>query len=389
MGRVGLDDGVAKVAAVVLNRPVADLTAADLKELMIGFAFHAKDVSAIDAARFCFVALRREVEDAIAMEELHDLVEHSLLGRTCEMSRGERRRWMIDLFGDLPRVSFADFTRYFLHNYAMWAAFGVPLAVDMATSPAQCHHHLVGPLSEALEAAGEGGAFLLDHPEFQTPLQIEEERERGGGRREEGGVMISGSPSAPSHQPPANEWRTFVVLVKSTKKSFSVTAHVEDRVGDVMQMVEASCGIKAARQEWWIGGETRIEAKTRIGSTTLGVPPALKSSRGSSPRNGPPSVDVVIKEQEETIVLNFSYKAKNMRWQERVPAEEKVLKLRAAVQRRTLIPLSRCTLRVVSAEGEGGKESKTSSTPAVILQDRHPISHYHLESGVMIEVLQQ
>ncbi|CCW66242.1 unnamed protein product [Phytomonas sp. Hart1] len=387
MGRTGIDAGVANVASTFFNRSIQELTAADLKELMVAFAFHAKGLSAIEAASFCFVALRRDVENAIALEEVHYLLEHSLIGKTCDMPQSEIRRWVTDIFGTLSHVSFEHFKQYFLHNYAMWAAFGVPLAVNVASSSAQRHHHVVGPLSEVL--AGGLSALPLEHIDRQTPPQ----EAAGGGitaappERIQAPRSLSSRTASPNAK--ANGWRTFVVIVSSTKKTFSVTAHVEDTIGDAMLMVEESCGIKAALQEWWLGGETRLSGKTRIGNTVLGVPPALKSSRGTSPQTSPPLADVVIKEQDGTILIHYSYKAKNMRWHERVPTEERVLKLRAAVQRKTLIPLSRCVLRVVPAGSSGGKEGKMNGTSAVILHDRHPISHYNLQSGVTIEVLQE
>lgn len=123
-----------------------------------------------------------------------------------------------------------------------------------------------------------------------------------------------------------------------------------------------------------------LDPAALVGNTTLGLPPALRSapsvpSYGGAGGNGQ---EVWIYEAEETVLLRFHVKDRlhsKKDWQERVPKTEKVLKLRAAVQRKTLIPLSRCTLSVKRDDGS-----------ALTLQDRHTVGYYHLVSGDVVEV---
>lgn len=52
---------------------------------MVGLAFQAKNVNAFQAARFCFFALRHDVENAIAIDEVEYIFQHCLLSRTLDL----------------------------------------------------------------------------------------------------------------------------------------------------------------------------------------------------------------------------------------------------------------------------------------------------------------
>lgn len=184
-----------------------------------------------------------------------------------------------------------------------------------------------------------------------------------------------------------------VRVAQAPQKAFSVTAHAADRVSDIMAMVEGRTGIKAERQEWRVvsGGaegagvscaaaQKSLDPATLVGSTTLGLPSALcsRSAPFTSTFGSNAAQEVWIYEAEESVQVRFHVKDRlhsTKDWQERLPVKEKVLKVRAAVQRRTLIPLSRCTLTVKHSNGMVTK-----------LQDRHTLGHYHLMSGDVIEV---
>lgn len=398
MGRTTLDSGVAQAAATFWNKSPAEVSAGDLRALMVAFAFHSPQLTVQAAARFCFVALRRDVPDAVAAEEVLYILDHCLVGATVEMPAGERRRWVTDLFATVPTVSYADFTQYFIHNYGMWAAFGVPLTVQESASSMQHGHAALQQQRGHVSAYGVvDGAAVFDVASLAlaqlpaaSPLAS---RSTGATPAPEVGFAASAAAAgaASSSPSPAGVWRTFVVRVaQSPSKAFSVTAHVADHISDVMAMVEENAGITVARQEWRQaavshstggGGSSSttstppapsmklLDPATLVGNTTLGLPSALRGSNAQ---------EVWIYEAEETILLRFHVKDRlhsTKDWQERVQVKDKVLKLRAAVQRKTLIPLSRCTLTVKREDGS-----------ATILQDRHAVRHYHLVSGDVIDV---
>ncbi|KPI85018.1 hypothetical protein ABL78_5927 [Leptomonas seymouri] len=400
MGRAALDNGVAHVASTFCNKSPAEITAGDLRELMVAFAFHASRLTVHEAARFCFVALRRDVPDAVAAEEVQYIMDHCLLEKTVEMPAGERRRWVTDLFASVPVVSYADFLKYFIHNYAMWAALGVPLTVEVSTSSMQRSHAALqqqqrGQLSTPSGMPGGAGAAVVNVA-LLSPSDL---RSPPSTAAQSAGVTTTPEAVTAAAANPSNVWRTFVVRVAQTpSKAFSVTAHVGDHISDVMAMVEGNTGIRAARQEWRLAGPSGsvspsgstaasavaapptpsmklLSPSCLVGNTTLGLPSALRNPSPSSGAGS--SQEVWIYEAEDTVLLRFHVKDglhSRKDWQERVSAKEKVLKLRAAVQRKTLIPLSRCTLSV---------KQKGSITT---LQDRHTVGHYHLVSGDVIEV---
>lgn len=408
MGRTTLDSGVAHVAAAFFNKSPAEVSAGDLREVMVAFAFHASRLTVQEAARFCFVALRRDVHDAVAAEEVQYIVDHCLVGGTVEMPAGERRRWVADLFPSVSVVSYADFTKYFIHNYAMWAAFGVTLTVSEADSGTQHCHAAFRQQQQQLRQQWGGAALVATgvlsgaggvvEDVGRTPATAAAAAPAAGSRS----VGISPAPdsiaaAAAAAASPASVWRSFVVRTAANpSKAFSVTAHVADHLRDVMAMVEDNAGIAVARQEWrQASGTTSSGAATAagatvttpppaasmkvmdplvlVGNTTLGLPSAL---RGGASAAG--TQEVWIYEAEETVLLRLHVKDRlhsKKDWQERVPVKDKVLKLRAAVQRRTLIPLSRCTLTVRREDGT-----------TTVLQDRHTIAHYRLVSGDVVEV---
>lgn len=102
------------------------------------------------------------------------------------------------------------------------------------------------------------------------------------------------------------------------------------------------------------------------------------------------------------IELTFVCKDRHKRWQERFAVNEKILRVRAAVQRVTLIPLSRCVLRLrrkVQIDREEEQQQTlynigNNEVPSpcemisIMLADRHRIGYYNLEPNDVIEVYQ-
>ncbi|KAG5495120.1 hypothetical protein JKF63_02173 [Porcisia hertigi] len=384
MGRTSLDVGVARLAATFSTKSPAEVTAGDLRELMVGCAFHAAKLSVQDAARFCFVALRRDIEDAVAAEEVQYMVDHCLLEKTIEMPARERKRLVTDLFANVATISYHDFARYMLHNYALWAALGVPLTVSESVSSGQRQH-------AALLRPSESSGVVLDVATFpQQPREPSGAPVTAAAATATQGTTVALAAALADPASP-NAWRTFVVRVaQSPQKAFSVTAHATDRISDVMKMVETSTGIKVARQEWRVvsgaadaaaAAQKPLDPVTLVGNTTLGLPSALRKSLASLASSSSPidaAPEAWVYEVEETVQVRFHVKDQlhgKKEWQERLPVKEKVLKVRAAVQRRTLIPLSRCTLTLKHKNGLAAK-----------MQDRHTLGHYHLVSGDVIEV---
>eukprot|EP00796_Vickermania_ingenoplastis_P004457 gene4457-3252_t len=354
MGRATLDDSVAKVASNFFRCSSTDLAAAQLKELLVGFAFSARSLSVLEAARFLFIAFRSDVEDAVAVEEVHYMMRHSLLEKTLDMPDGEMRRWITDLIGtDAKVVQYRDFSTYLLQNYAFWYLLGTPLKVDQGTSSE--------PLPHLALMATQAPAGVLRPVACHVDAQLASTAVTAPTAcvgPPDGAKSVQFQLDAAESSKPT--WRTFVVRVSGdAHKAFSVTVHCNDKVRDAMKMVEESAGIKAECQQWKLNNDTLLEPGTVIGTTILGVEPLLKGSKSSGPAS-----EVWIYEMEESVPLIFVYKDRNKRWQQRVPTKEKVLMIRASVQRQTLIPLSRCMMRHV----RNGKST--------VLQDRHTLAHY-------------
>lgn len=376
MGRSTLDDGVAQVAANFFQCATTNLAAAQLKQLMVAFAFQSKNLSVLAAARFLFIAFRSDTPDAVSFGEVLYMLQHCLLPQTVDMPEKELQRWATDIFGkSTTSVSYTDFCSYALHNYSMWYAFGVPLSIDCATCSEGLPHldlmrssHSLSPLvpSALVSRTNEERQQHLTHPAQRG--KCNDGRPHSAGRN----VQFQLDPvdsSAPS-------WRTFIVRVSSTGASFSVTAHCRDTVRDAMKMVEDSTGIKAECQQWKVNGESVLDGSVTIGNSVLGVESSMKDGQHRPGSAGAGAAEVWVYEVDENILLNFYYKDKNKRWQQNVPTKEKVLRIRAGVQQKTLIPLSRCSMRLISGDRR------------LVLQDRHMLSFYSPQPQDFIEITQ-
>lgn len=373
LGRATLDEGVALLASNFFQCPAADLVALQLKELMVALAFNSRKLSVVDAARFLFIAFRSDVEDAVAIEEVHYMIKHALLEKTLDMPEQELRRWVTDVFGtEVKVVRYTDFAAFLLQNYAFWYLLGAPLKMDRASSCEPLPHVAQPQLQDSgvlrptacyrdANTAPEGLAAKSSGSAVQS---------RKGTPTPAGKNVQFQTASGSSTQA---TWRTFVVRVEGgSQQAFSVTVHSSDKVRDAMKMVEDSVRIKAECQQWKLNNEILLEPGTVIGNTVLGVEPALKGEK-----NAATLPEVWISEMEEAVLITFVYKDKGKKWQQRIPTKEKVLQIRAAVQRHTLIPLSRCVLRLMRS-GKG-----------IVLQDRHMFAHYTPQSNEVVEVTQE
>lgn len=421
MGRCELDASVAGIASNFFQCSSTDLVALQLKELMVAFAFNSRSLSVLDAARFLFIAFRSDVEDAITAEELHYMIQHCLLEKTLDMPEKELRRWVTDVIGHRVKViQYSDFSKYFLQNYGFWYLLGVPITMDRATSSEPLPHLAQVGARAAGSGALQPTSFYRD-PATQSDLAGEvpgttlggwsSQREAprtphpasdaapdtgAGGARPAGAsstrnvqFQLEMTPAAASGGTEAvqqSPWRTFIIRMEDNpQKAFSVTAHCKDKIRDVMKMVEESTNIKADCQQWKLNRENLLEPQCLVGNTTLGIEPSLKPSSsaaaaaaaGAGVGAPPTSAEVWVSEMEEVVTIQFVYKDKKKRWEQRIPTREKVLQIRAAVQRQTLLPLSRCMLRLT-------RNGRTTA-----LQDRHPFSYYSPQPNDTIEVTQE
>nr|CCC94256.1 unnamed protein product [Trypanosoma congolense IL3000] len=347
-GRAPLDTGVNNVLAVYFDHGHhAQVQQQQLKQFIVSCAFHAKGMTVQEAARFCFFALRREMEQAITKEDVVFILEHALVGKTVDMPEKEVHRRINDIFGDGVYVTYDDFQRYFINNYAMWYQFGIPITTGNDQTA-----------RNTLDVALETGVSRETAPAAKDKKGGDKRRSSspvpavGGGKEAEGPPVDLGDSSV---------WRRFIVRVQHSNKAFSVTAHMNDTISEVMVMVQNSTGIRALCQEWRANGVT-LDPKATVGSTKLG----LTARNDAHP-------EVIIVERDEMLRLVMFYKEKSLRWEVRILETERVLKLRSLVQQKTLIPLSRCVMCV-----NGHR-----------LQDRHPLQHYQLQNGDVIEVRQE
>ncbi|EPY30737.1 hypothetical protein AGDE_09291 [Angomonas deanei] len=429
MGRSYMDVNLLNVITAFFNkRSATEINLLNVKEFLIAAAFHVADMSVQEACRFCFIMLRRDVPDAIHYGEVVFLFENCLVGKTVEMPTRELRRYMQELFiGPLAydtntntdpfstnnnnnendsntnnMITYDVFHQYFVLNFGLWGTLGVPLRLDRRFSSEQRAHLFLGNTltnsankNVVIDApqsnqstnnsnnSGKGVMFDLSNNNNNNNVNKSAPQRTGsvGSNnrtvQEEVGTAANAA-NHPSDNNNNNNWRSFTVKVHSTEKRFAVTAHVNDRVEDVKVMLENTIHIKAARQKWFFAGThnnnmVKVGSKELVGNTSLGLSSGMKNKNDSS------ATEVLIKEEDETVLLTFVYK--NKKWSEKFSVNEKVIRVRAAVQRKTNIPLSRIALQFVSEENNNNNRT--------VLQDRHNLTHYSPENGSVIEVLQE
>lgn len=331
LGRVELDAGVTQlISAFFGNKPHNLVQPAEMRELLVAMAFCCMGLP--EALKFSFAVMRSKMPNSLTEAEIAFILEHCLAPNTLDMPRLEIDRRVRDLFSlgaaDTGYVSYNDFVEYFVQNDVLWYECGVTVEHGSEVR-AQSTHGGRGRSGGVGSAAGNAANANATAP-----------------------INTSGAGAADA----ASVWRTFTVRVIKTGRAFNVTAHVNDIVADVMTMVEASSTIQAYRQAWVYEG-LPIDSRRSIGS----VLPLT------------PSGDVSIMERDESVLLVLVHREKNKRWEHRFPLSDKVLKLRAHVQQKTMIPLSRCVMRYAGN----------------VMWDRHLLEHYKLSDGAIIEISTQ
>jgi hypothetical protein len=153
----------------------------------------------------------------------------------------------------------------------------------------------------------------------------------------------------------SDTWRHMIVRTASTNLAFAVTSHKDDTFKRVAKQIEEAVGIPQARQRM-LHDRSVVDMECRVG--VLIAPSAQ------------PVQQLLISEMEDTITITCVYRAKAFKWDVRIDPAEKVLRLRALVQQKTNVPLSRIELYF-------GEQQ---------LWDRHPLNHYGIYEGCIIDV---
>jgi hypothetical protein len=171
-------------------------------------------------------------------------------------------------------------------------------------------------------------------------------------------IASSGLKQPRSAQDPTEDsdtWRHFVVRVSATNLAFAVTAHRDDTFRRVTKQIEDAIGVPAAKQLLQID-RSAVDFDVRVGAV---IAPSEK-----------PVQQVVVSEAKDSVTVTCVYRAKSMKFEVTSKPSEKILRLRALVQQKTNVPLSRLSLSF------GGSE----------LLDRHALAHYGIFDASVIEV---
>jgi hypothetical protein len=368
LGRVALDMNIAQLASSFFNKAANTLTTTDLQQLLAAVVFHAEGLSLQDAIRFGFVMMRRESERAIKISDVVLVLENSLFGRTVDMPFAEIERRVTDILGvGQPDrfVTFDEYNAFIAQHAALWFDLGASLMFAVTsdrweqTTALQDNGNSFTSgqqrpqQQQSVLAANLGGTAVATTSATATALNAS-------------ATIVGSSAATKSSGPPTGgenpeHWRTFTVRVIKTGRAFSVTSHINDSIVDVMQMVEESSTIPATRQKWIFHG-LQVDTRRKVGD----VFPHNSTVAGKQP-------EVSVQEKEEMLKLVVVFREKNKKWEQEFLATEKVLRLRAFAQHKTMIPLSRCAM----------------SSCGVVMQDRHCLDHYKLVDGSIIEITQQ
>lgn len=382
LGRVPLDLNIAQLASSFFNKAANTLTNSELQQLLPAVLFHAEGLSLQDAVRFAFVMMRRDTERAIKVADVIFALEHSLFGRTVDMPSAEIERRVTDILGPKTTtsdssvggggahppqpqaryVSFDEFNAFIVQHGALWYDLGASLMFSV-TDDRWEQTALAGGAGAASQQQTVLAAQLNPTANASTAPAWKPSAGDTSGTLQHGNAPTAASPTATTTESPEN-WRTFTIRVIKTGRAFSVTSHVNDTIDDVMQMVEESSTIPASRQKWIFHG-LQVDSRRKIGEM-FAATSALAQASTKQP-------EVSLQEKEEMLKLTIVYRDKNKKWEQEFLATEKVLRLRAFVQHKTMIPLSRCVMTSCGAA----------------MQDRHCLDHYKLVDGSIIEVFQQ
>ena len=348
LGRVEMDTGVVQlITAFFGNRPAGGagtgggvagtgVSPAEMRELLIAMAFACMPLHA--ALKFCFAVMRSRMPNALVAAEIAFILEHCLAPFTLDMPRAEVDRRVSDLFslaGEGQYISYADYVEFFVHNDVLWYECGVTVEHGTEVRAQSAHGGRAASSAGGIGVGANSAAAASSSTATAT--------------------ATAGGPSSATVAGGV-EWRTFTVRVLKTGRAFNVTAHTNDIIADVMGMVEASAGVAAHRQAWAYEG-LPVDARRTVGAVLPQTP----------------SGDVSIAERDESVLLVLVHREKGKRWEHRFPLSDKVLKLRAHVQQRTMIPLSRCVMRYAGN----------------LMWDRHLLEHYKLSDGAIIEISTQ
>ncbi|CUG92726.1 Hypothetical protein, putative [Bodo saltans] len=368
LGRVALDLNIAQLASSFFNKAANTLTTSDLQQLLAAVVFHADGLSLQDAIRFGFVMIRRESERAIKIADVVFVLEHSLFGRTVDMPAAEIERRVTDILGAAQPadrfITFDEYNAFIVQHAALWFELGASLMFSVTSERWEQTTVFQDNGSSSFNGQRQQQqsalAANLGATSASTSATAAVNTSTTNFASASTGAQKTAQPIPAGGDNPEN-WRTFTVRVIKTGRAFSVTSHINDTIVDVMQMVEESSTIPATRQKWIYHG-LQVDSRRKVGDVFT----AAAGAGGKQP-------EVSVQEKEEMLKLIVVYREKNKKWEQEFLATEKVLRLRAFAQHKTMIPLSRCAM----------------TSCGVVMQDRHCLDHYKLVDGSIIEITQQ
>eukprot|EP00672_Neobodo_designis_P006588 CAMPEP_0174881324 /NCGR_PEP_ID=MMETSP1114-20130205/84205_1 /TAXON_ID=312471 /ORGANISM="Neobodo designis, Strain CCAP 1951/1" /LENGTH=678 /DNA_ID=CAMNT_0016116721 /DNA_START=27 /DNA_END=2062 /DNA_ORIENTATION=- len=311
-------------------------TQCDMRQLLIAMSFACSSLDARGAALLSFEAVTSGGD--LSRDALQLILEHSLTPRSVDMSPGEIRRRTHDIMlAYAPALTTAEamplnvFDAAVARNVALWASWGVTVASSGLSQPR------AAAVLNVFDAAVARNVALW---------------------ASWGVTVASSGLSQPRAAPSVNDgetWRHFVVRVAANNLAFAVTAHRDDTFRRVTKQIEDAVSIPATKQQLQID-KSALDLDVRVGSVIAA--------------SEKPIQQVVVSEAKDTVSVTCVYRAKSLKFDLTTKPSEKVLRLRALVQQRTNVPLSRLVLTFGGAE----------------LLDRHPIAHYGVFDGSVVEI---
>jgi len=323
-----------------------------LRTFAIALAFNCDQLTIEEAVMFSMGILCSPLGNSRerrlpSMNDAVVILEASLLPYTLDLSATELRRRCLDLFSNIniaPEhgLDVIIFRKRFASNFGFWFVHGAS-QIGHRQSP-QPIQNMVSSLAPDGSLVG-GGANNNTNSNISNIVQ----NNNNNNHNNNTSSLVSANPNEDT------EWLRFIIRVSKTKMGFAVTAHRDDTFAHVSAMVESTVDVPAAKQRFTFKGE-RVDPNMNVGSL---VPPGVL-----------PQTEFYLTELSDLMHIVVVWRAREKKYELRISPHEKVLKLRAMVQQKTNIPLSRINL------------SYCNQT----LWDRHSLDHYSLCDGAIIEL---
>lgn len=345
-----------------------------LEQLLVALTFACPELSVPEACLVAAASLQKKDSEppsagaqwAAKVASCVFVAEHCLLPLTLDLTPGDITRVVHDLFPAMPvsdSLSFPDFVECFANNCGFWFLFaGSTVAAEAPNSSGRSSQNAATTVAPLVPFHRQGGTTMGGGGSWST---------LPGRRPAQLGDAAATTGAAGSNRLD-DGWRSFVVRVARTKKGFAVTAQVTDTMLRVARMIEGSVEIPASKQRLVLqeanGTLVELEGAQTVGSV---IP---ESNTGSAPGNNPGRAEeVLVYERDEAVSIVLVHRAKERKWELKLPLQEKVLKLRSIAQQKTMMPLSRIELTCLGQT----------------LWDRHSLTQSRLVEGSVVEVVEK